>query len=97
MTDEQILKKAIEKAEKNNFHYFPANFFPANFVDNKENWDALIDYGDYYKVIFSHNFAKAFYSEKIEYHFGVPFRAMDWHLREMVIEKKPLKYLEKFL
>ena len=57
-------------------------------------------------VIFSRDFAKAFWGEKIwgeliddpRYKNTIKnLEAWEYHLREMVLEEEPLKYLEKFL
>ncbi len=45
-------------------------------------------------VIFSHSFAKSFWGEEETPGVGV---AWQYHLQYMVLEKEPLKYLEKFL
>lgn len=104
MTNEEILQKAIEKAEKNRFKN-PFSEFELN---------------EYYEVvIFSHEFAKAFWGEeKIKYWSALgnlpsfcyecdmamtDYQVTNWpiawkyHLSKMVLEKEPLKYLERFL
>ncbi len=60
MTDEEVLKKAIEKAHKNGMKFLIKE-------DTEEIWDML--YYDRYSIIFSHDFAKAFWpinKKKIE-------------------------------
>ena len=54
--------------------------------------------------MFRHDFAKAFWGEKWDYFDGydkggVLFAERLWqhHLQIMVLEKEPLKYLEKYL
>ena len=144
MTNEQILKKAIEKAVKNGYRFTP--------WINTDYWGDKVKYADdgylhankhhfvfkavrgdeevpctlvilWAVIIFSHDFAKAFWGEEIisscceaplrheeesdleyckkcdmvmveEFYGGL---AWVMHLQEMVLEKKPLKYLEKFL
>ena len=90
-----ILEKAIEKALNNKWN---------NYVLDKE--EAKIDSqfiagssDNYYDIIFSHDFAKAFWGEEslkcgkyITYH-----HAWKYHLQKMVLETEPIKYLEKFL
>ena len=98
MTNEQILKKAIEKANKNgwDFDYLDSQLFD------------LIDKEEYYRIIFNHNFAKAFWG--IEWKDGdnveTPMseilaqeniKKWQYHLRQMVLESNPLSYLAKFL
>lgn len=92
MTDEEILRKAIEKAVKNGYVTilpgFPYKNYPC--FPNKEN--------EHFSIIFEHEFAKAFWGEKT-----AAWRALEaplawqYHLQQMVLEEEPLKYLEKFL
>lgn len=111
MTNEQILKKAIEKAEKNGYKF-------------EYNLKACQYNSYYYSFIFSHDFAKAFWNLEGEYCpycksknldalFGgsFPYRCKDcrkdchpdtyfcWqhHLQQLVLEEEPLLYLERFL
>ena len=86
MTDKTILKKAIEKAVKNGMSKVKAD-------DIKDIRDR-----NYYKIIFSHSFAKAFWGEEeIEIRWDDYYEEWDYHLQEMVISKTPIKYLEQFL
>jgi len=97
MTNEECLKKAIERAEKNvgkKLGHFPLK---AELIGNY-----------YYRIIFSHDFAKGFWgiewkdgdiistpmSEILEQENIAPWQH---HLRQFVLEPKPLKYLEKHL
>ena len=97
MNNEQILKKAIEKAEKNGWQ----NKY--KFTD--KSWHYLLEGKNYYKIIFSHDFAKAFWGEEnypiteIEYggHKVLLDKVWKARLQQMVLEKEPLKYLEKFI
>ena len=75
MTDKELLIKAIEKAEENGFK-----------LSHKEN---MIDQFYWFDIIFSHDFAKAFFKKSL----------LGWkqHLQLMVLEKEPLLYLKKFL
>ena len=112
MINETILKKAIEKAEKNGFNatfWVEGNaVYPIEDWINKKNLRWLI------QIIFSHSFAKAFWGEekvKIEIwteggndddkdDFKNYFElSSEWqyYLQQMVLEKQPLKYLAKFL
>ncbi len=71
--------------------------------------DYYINEKKYYDTIFSHKFAKAFWGEKKvieddsgfnQWHGVSSLGAYsDWqvHLQRMVLEKEPLKYMEKFL
>ena len=96
MTNEQIFKKAIEKAVKNGWKNPHENTVWLQF---------------YYNDIFSHDFAKAFWGERYEWLYGKEYdkemekmlketnEKQDWqyHLQQMVLEKEPLQYLKKFL
>jgi len=95
MPNEQILKKAIEKAVENGWD-------PTLYRDVFDNWvgDGLDD--EYYIIIFSHSFAKAFWGEeKIHDDKFVMIEGMQtawkYHLQQMVLEEQPLKYIEKWL
>jgi hypothetical protein len=89
MTDSEILKKAVEKAVKNGFK-------------EEIECEASSYYSEdpcVYTNIFSHDFAKAFWGEgtlKIDFHNNTA-PAWQYHLRRMVLEPEPLKYLERFL
>lgn len=108
MTDQEILQKAIEKALENGYR-------PKQFIDL--GWyvdvDLKIVYSDddpediisYQEIIFSHDFAKAFWGDKnTDYAIScmginrMPFLvSWQYHLTQMVLEPDPIKYLEKFL
>lgn len=112
MKNEQILKKAIEKAIKNGYK-FP---FAKDFLWKDET---LFGHTWWAAVIFSHDFAKAFWGTDWSYRYynteskkiidltrkfkykhliNLGARKMwQYHLQQMVLEKDPLKYLEKFL
>ena len=83
MTNEQILKKAIEKAVKNGY--------PMPTVRMKLLEAAPFDVVLIYHIIFSHSFAKAFW--KVETYEGL----WQYHLQQMVLEENPLDYISKFL
>lgn len=102
MTGKEILKKSIKKAV--NKGYKP--------VENLGNalFDAtchmLIIKDLYHSIIFSHGFAKAFWGNELIFdqldnrHDNLYFEDLpifQYHLQQMVLEKEPLKYLEKFL
>jgi len=92
MTNEQILKKAIEKAVKGGWdNWVPEQIFKELNYANKP-W--------VYSVIFSHDFAKAFWGNGTVYMLdcGQDYDVQwQYHLRTMVLKKDPIKYLEKFL
>ncbi len=70
----------------------------------------LYDFEIYYNI-FSHEFAKAFWGEGRIEHKDVMisqtydvsswvqnnFKKWEYHLQQMILDKEPLKYLEKFL
>lgn len=128
MTNEQILKQAIEKAVKNKPEFWMTKGLWAKYQESpksvqegfRENICFLIIKEDGEFAIYNHDFAKAFWGEKDykydgdesdfeDKHFqaGNP-TGVDWclyyvgknwqyHLQQMVLEKEPLKYIEKFL
>lgn len=106
MTDKEILQRAIERAVINGYlktgvtieFYKPLT----KVCSNEAHWYYETD--SYYQLIFSHNFAKAFWSDKMlsigncsVHHGAWVGKEWEYHLQQMVIEKEPLKYLEKFL
>jgi len=98
MTNEQILRKAIEKAEKNGYKN-PGYWIPEEV--------------SYEKIIFSHDFAKCFWGEEKKKVIAdiswdkvdkkpheirrIEIPAWKYHLPRIVLEKEPLKYLAQFL
>jgi len=112
MTNKDILYQAILKAEQNGFKEH-LNLLPFIKTQEPENLVKTIFLGQFRNIIFNHNFAKAFFGEfkgdgklfedgERFSHFnenGWPVVDRDWryHLPIMVMEKEPLKYLEKFL
>ena len=107
MNNEEIIKKAIEKAEKSGFD---SKEIKDHFETGYSGYDTLY----ITEMIFSHDFAKAFWGElkkweeiisdngwwisDSEYH-AVEFLGRRWHyhLQQMVLEEDPIKYLEQFL
>ena len=101
MKDEEIIKKAIEKAVVNGWSHTSGN--PRNpvdlYVDSRNT---------YYRHIFSHSFAKAFWGEELGCQWCgepdcshlEPNREQErWQLelQQMVLEEQPLKYIEKYV
>lgn len=88
MTKEQILKKAIEKAEKTGW---------TNNLSSTTSSLLLINRAQSYRIIFDHDFAKYFFGE--EYFCNNKNFDKEWqyHLQQMVISEDPIKYLSKFL
>ena len=98
MTNEEILKKAIEKASKNGYDiiFYPSAKDTLYYIEKEIN----LTIKDYYFIIFSHDFAKAFWGDKDwsgcceEYYVK---KEWQYHLQQMVLEKEPLLYLKQFL
>lgn len=89
MTDKEILYKSFKIAEAGG--YKNVNF---NHPMSRQQSDNIIKYYWIRAFIFDHDFAKAFFeavgSLKANYGWRV-------QLQTLVLEKEPLKYLEKFL
>lgn len=91
MTEKQILKKAIKKAEKNGYrlgelgknwyfnHIFSHDFAKAFWG---ENHPVKFEEGETFGI-------KDFHE--------VTEKPWQYHLQQMVLKEEPLKYLEKFL
>ncbi len=105
MTNQEILKKAIEKAQKNGFKGAWENYGIVCEEHTEESDECCV-----YSTIFNHNFARAFFgigrinypvdhNEKYDERCTVCNPPKDWryHLQQMVLEEEPFKYLEKFL
>ena len=95
MTDKEILQRAIGIAKMNGC--------PITFIDI--SLDEWLKHQFYYRAIFDHEFAKALWGEVDDcadiqiystFNKNTPYR-WQYHLSKMVLEKEPLKYLEKFL
>jgi len=96
MTEEQIVIKVMEKAEKNGWKDAPkVDSFKCNVV----GVDWACESVSLEELIFDHDFAKAFWGEEIHHGHGFNNETTNWqyHLQQMVLEEEPLKYLEKFL
>ena len=110
MTNDKILKLAIDIAIKNGFKEV------SQFVSDTQNWEKAIRDGRFFMVIFSHDFAKAFWGEgqaDEQYNVmdkywhdtsccsggGCFFQGRRWqyHLQQMVLEEDPIKYLEQYV
>lgn len=88
MTEFEIFKKSVYKAFNNGYLGSSINLKEVNWY--------RIGHNEIMAIIFSHDFAKAFWSEeRME---NLPhFDKWAWHLQQMVLEEHPLKYLEDFL
>lgn len=88
MTDSEILEQAIQKAKRNGFKTNITSFTKSGIAGK-----------DYYSIIFSHDFAKAFWGGWCDMD-TEPSQTMhhwQYHLQQMVLCENPLKYLAKFL
>jgi hypothetical protein len=95
MTNKKILLKILEKAKRNGYQ------------DIEDYYEVIISQDEFYnedRFIFNHDFAKAFWGEECglvynKYFWKCKFYLCAWkyHLMVMVLEKNPIKYLEKFL
>lgn len=92
MSRKQILKKAFQKAEKNGYKVN----LPTHMEDDP--LDKVIEYGIYYKFLFNHDFARAFFIQ--EFKGGRMVVDPNFHLNclsEMAREEDPIQYLKKYL
>ena len=107
MTNKEILKKAIGVANKNGYEFFYEDIIPKISIKQPDPVTNELIAGlvlETYApiIIFSHDFAKAFWGEEKECvgsdKSGVVYKkAWRKHLSKMVLEEEPLKYLERFL
>lgn len=96
MDNNQILKKAIKKAESKGW---------ASPTSDSVEWF------NFECIIFGHDFAKCFFGENeidsSDLQFNDEYNVSHWiqnhtpkyiyHLQKMVLDENPLKYLERFL
>ena len=100
MKNETILKKAIEIAIKNGYDTGGIwEQLKKQSIVKVAMEDLITPTLNCYPIIFSHEFAQAFWPEEATdigmAKYGVP--PWKYHLSNMVQKKKPLKYIEKFL
>ena len=103
MTDKEILRKAVIKAQQKDYRLPSAGIA----WDLMEGSDLKIDPTIISYIIFSHDFAKAIWGEKAKQEQIMRYCDMiindeniirwKYYLKKMVLEKEPLKYLEKFI
>ena len=110
MTNEEILNKAIEMAVKNGYEVVMSDAISSVIAENKTSPTFEKELNGFSRIIiFSHEFAKAFWGEEENYYIRGELTkdGQDWnddlepawqyHLQQMVLEKEPIKYLEKFI
>ena len=103
MKNEQILKKAIEKAMSNGYkndsvikHDGSIEWLKRDETISESSMGCQISLNLYTRIIFSHSFAKAFWGKgKPDTRTGEEL--WQYNLQQMVLEEEPLKYLQKFL
>ncbi len=95
MIDQDILYKAIVKAEKNGYNehlaYLP--IFTQNIKDT-DDVAKFIFFSHKHEILFSHSFAKAFFGEE-----DLIYTKRAWarRLEEMSQEESELKYIARFI
>jgi hypothetical protein len=117
MNDREILKKAIEIAIENGMSPKTIDkgaFFQIYWLNKGRGGSKLDKVGfsmeDCYGVIFSHDFAKAFWGNKTVHAedvvkikretdklLGVDIFLWEYHLMKMVLQENPINYLRKFI
>lgn len=124
MTNEEILRAAIEKAVKKGYDLnkivgeegeidLSITNFDEVFLHRRFSGMSKDVYLDSFTIVFSHDFAKAFWGEDPFSEFRVEYRSMkvtdekyqgwekletwQYHLQQMVLEEDPIKYLEQFI
>jgi len=83
----------------------PCQLCPKGTKSVKKKGDRIYLTGEVYcveEVIFSHEFARAFWPEMEEdadvvQLFGFSGEIWEWHLAQMILKEKPLEYIEQFL
>ena len=95
MSNEQILKKAIEKAVENGWK--PEDLDTMAILDL--SIPHFIKSTRYYQFIFRNDFAKAFWGEELIHYDKIGKSVPTWitHIIVMVQKEEPLKYIEKFI
>jgi len=114
MTDREILFRVVLKANENGYkEFYVQDWHEEKDYGLREEFNTLVyrynadteDFVTLFDIIFSHEFAKAFWGEE-EIREGYHIDCSQWlgwtknwmfHLSHMVLEEEPLKYLEKFL
>ncbi len=99
MTDKEVLQKAIENAKENGYGF--EEKFRCSYLGGSFEW--VVDNGWEHKIIFSHDFAKAFWNEEGTMNVSSPkhgiIQVHVWmmHLQQMVLYPNPIDYLRQFI
>ena len=107
MTNQEILTKAIKKAQENGWYN---DAIGITFIGNSVHLqmsEVSYEKKSYNDIIFNKDFAKSLWGDEYEY-FEVgdgrsrPYPEVGYHvwqyrLQQMVISEDPIKYLEKFI
>jgi hypothetical protein len=92
MTNEEILKMAVQKANENGFPIKAESLNWGFFRSRIERQSVFIR-----GLIFDHSFAKALWGEKEEWIDGMKLPNYLCELAFMAMQEEPLKYIEEFL
>lgn len=105
MKQEEILKAAIDKVRDKGF-----DFFIGDGLTHIEEHEGRVfvrvtgkpsfsvsECCNVEHIIFSHDFAKAFFPKKDEETMDLKCLGWQYHLQKMVLEEDPIEYLEQFL
>lgn len=109
MTDQDVLKKAINIALKKGMNHkvidegtFYQTYARIKLRHGETYHPTGFSPKDCYGLIFNHDFAKAFWGEEwFEYDFDWDKSPKQlkwhWHLKQMVLEENPINYLRKHI
>ena len=100
MNQQEIIKKAVEKAVENGWHESEGALKSINisglydFIIHFDNCKIL--YSSYYDLLFNHDFTKALFGELRE---DSGLREWQYHLQQLVIleDNEKIKYLKQFI
>lgn len=111
MKKEEILKKAIAKAERNGYKFWHVDPKHIRFIEDENIFQYKKSpynyYAGVYETIFSHNFAQAYFGfegikdwpcdYKVISEEKCKIPAWQYHLQQMVLSDDPITYLEQYL
>lgn len=108
MTDEKIFDQVLKKADNQGYRGWN-NLVPAFHDPNIKDWEKRIKkllFVRRFEIIYSHDFAKAFWGEESHHKFEYApefagenkfIIAWQFHLQQLVLEDNPIEYLSRFL